>query len=179
MCFEGGGIMNRVMIINDSKFECIIIKDIISKRGYSVKITDEFNALKEVSIFLPHIVFVNYIMEKVRGDILIEAIKQKNPSIKCILTSSNELDKSTFKQNMIDDFVCTAKGLSSLKETLSSINLDIDFTPKEISNKKSVKKEIEKVIEDTSRHFCPYCGQKLDIKNGNKFLFCPYCGSKL
>jgi two-component system chemotaxis response regulator CheY len=99
--------MGRVLIINDSRFESMILKDILSRLGYNVSITDEYDALRQVQSFSPNVVLANYIMKDTFGDRLIERIKAHNPEVLCILTSSSIINRDSLKSKKVDAIIRT------------------------------------------------------------------------
>lgn len=109
--------MGRVLIVNDSRFEGMILKDLLSQLGYNATVTDEYNAVKQVHAFSPDVVLVNYIMKETFGDQLIDSIKARYPGIKCILTSSSEIDPAGLESRRVDAVVRTPTG----KEKLESV----------------------------------------------------------
>jgi len=94
--------MKRALLINDSKFESIIMRDTLSLLGYNVRISDEYCAIKEVQTFLPDVVIVNYIMKEVFGDQMAAIIKMKDSNIKCMLYSNNPIDNDKLSYKKLD-----------------------------------------------------------------------------
>lgn len=177
--------MHRVLIVNDSKFEAIVMKDILSKLGCNVKIASELDVVKEVKLFLPKFIFVNYIMERTRGDLLIYNIKTQYPDIICILTSSNILELKNFKGKNVDEIINTPKDLQQLDKILKDLNdkseeVEAHKSEDDIISDAIRKRNIEHIQkEEPAKEFCPFCGQKLEKILDKKCLFCPYCGSRL
>lgn len=163
--------MDRVLLVNDCRFESMIIKDILEDLGYEVQVSSEFNALEDISNYSPNIVICNLIMKKTTGDKLIQKVKERDPKLKCILSSSNDLKVEDFKKYKVDCIIKTPITKDKLKEIIEKIkiahNVDLELLKSIIAeNKKERKKEFT---------FCPYCGEKLD----GVYKFCPYCGSKI
>lgn len=150
------GVMSKVLLINDCKFENLIMKDILDKMGYEVEVADEYNALEKVKFLYPDIVIANLIMKSTQGDELIEKIKKNISEVKCILSSSNSITIENYRNKNVDAVIHTPINKSELEKALEA-----------------KIKPIEK--KDNKFKFCPYCGNKL---NGD-FAFCPYCGQKI
>lgn len=149
--------MEKVLIINDCKFESMILKDILMDLGYKIKITDEYLALNEIQNFSPNIVIANLVMKRVNGDKLIKKIKDVDEKVFCILSSSNELSIENYTQCRVDAVIKTPVTPSDLKNAMEGLKYNTE--------------------NDSSNYeFCPYCGNKL--KN-TSFVYCPYCGSRI
>ncbi|MDP4142851.1 MAG: response regulator [Bacillota bacterium] len=163
--------MNKVLIIDDCRFQGIILKDMLEKLGYETNVIGEIYGLENIEKQPPDIVFVNYIMKDVTGDVLIEKIKEKCPNIKCVLCSSNIIFYADYKDRKVDAVIHTPVDKDKLIRVLKKINLD----ESENSNfqKKLDKKEASSVPKFK---FCPYCGSKLNDNSNGK---CPKCVSEL
>lgn len=144
--------MEKVLVVNDCKLEQIIIKDILIKLGYEVKIGDEYGAINAVKEFLPNIVIANLIMKNTTGDVLIKKIKEFSRDTRCILSSSNPLKFEEFEEMEVDAVIQTPVDKEKLLGVLNS------------------KPQIK---------FCINCGAELENKFKSKAIFCPYCGIKL
>ncbi|KAB3534847.1 response regulator [Alkaliphilus pronyensis] len=136
----------KVLIVNDSKFEAIVLFDLLSKLGYDVKIADEYNALDIVEAYQPNYIFVNYIMVDTTGDRLINKIKEKFPNANCYLSSSNEINYQKF--NKVDGIIHTPVTIKNLVGMIES------------HMKEPLCKNCNNQIEETFLH-CPYCGEKI------------------
>lgn len=141
--------MGKILLVNDCKFESIIIKDMLEEMGHEVKISNEDTALKDIDTYYPEILICNLIMKHTTGDIIIDKAKKKYPHIKGILSSSNDLSLDTYSKKGIDDIVKTPVSKEKLGQVLT--------------------------VRDKKIKFCPYCGEKLE----KVFKFCPECGEKL
>lgn len=140
----------RVLIVNDSKFERLVMKDQLSQLGYDAADVDEFEAVERFIGFSPDIVIANHIMSTISGDELIEQIKTENPDIKCYLSSCSQLSFSDFQGKQIDGVFSTPISKNKLSAILSG---------------------------RPSFSFCPFCGKQFD-DTPTSFAFCPYCGHK-
>lgn len=148
--------MSKVLLINDCRFESMIMRDILDEMGYDVEITNEFEAMEKTKYSYPDIVIANLIMKNTLGDELIQKIKNVNREIKCILSSNNPIQLEDYKHKDIDAVIHTPINREELKSAL-----EYNF---ELSEQNEVKFS-----------FCPYCGGKLK----GDFKFCPDCGHKL
>ena len=178
--------MSKVLLINDSKFESIVLKDVLNTIGYDVKVTDEYNAVKLIQSFSPELVIANLIMKEIRGDQLITMIKTQNPKIKCLLSSSSPISMGNFHHRKIDGVFKTPIDKPTLESLLSKMSIETheDFKVeqvKEIEIKQDIELD-EKEDDEQDFHvvkFCSACGGKLSEELKNRFLFCPYCGHKM
>lgn len=147
--------MEKVLLINDCKFEKIIIKDLLIGLGYSVQLGDEYEALSKTKEFSPDIIIVNLIMKETTGDRLINKIKDITSRSICILSSSNFLNIDDYKEFGVDRVIQTPINKEKLEMALG--------------NKHNHQHKLR---------FCPYCGNKLDGVF-KKIIFCPFCGQRL
>lgn len=108
--------MQKVLIVNDSRFEAIILRDILSSMGYTVMVTDEFQVFKHVAEFIPDGIIVNHIMRGTRGDALISRLKIQNPLLKCFLSSSSLLETEKMATGDIDGFIKTPVDRERIKK---------------------------------------------------------------
>ena len=100
--------MNRkVIIINDSKFECLVLSDLLKKINFNPIVCDEKNSVMKVIDENPSIAIVNYVMKELTGDKLAKKIKLVNPGIKCIMSSCNSLDQGEYEDDFIDAVIKT------------------------------------------------------------------------
>jgi len=151
--------MKKVLIVNDCRFEGIIMKDIINKLGFNVKVTNEYGALKEVKEFSPNIIIANLIMKETTGDELINKVKSLDSNIYGMLSSCNNINKNDYKLKGVDEVIQTPVDINLLKKALKI---------KETKNREgSLHMEFS---------FCPFCGKKLEEV---QYKFCPYCGSEI
>ena len=147
----------RALLVNDSKFESMILKDMLQKLDYSVEIADEYEALYAIDKFKPNIVIVNYIMERTRGDQLIKLMKVGVPKLKCILSTSSNVKRSDFKGNNIDGLLHTPISQFLLESIIQDI---------EQSQKIKAKSTL-----------CSHC--KKDLVTFEGITFCPFCGTSV
>lgn len=146
----------RAILVNDSKFESLILKDMLQKLDYEVEIADEFDALYSIERFTPHLVIVNYIMQETTGDKLIHLIKAGMPDIKCVLSSSSDVKFSDFTNGGVDAILHTPVSNFLLRNVLEKVGqLNVIDTVKQ---KKTCPK-CDKSLEDFKEiAFCPFCG---------------------
>lgn len=110
--------MKRVMLVNDSRLENMIMSDLLRNAGYEVRISDETSAIDDFKGIAPDIVLVNYIMKTMRGDTLIGMLKLMRPDLVCVLTTSNEVEKDAFRHRKVDAVLHTPTTSGLLRETL-------------------------------------------------------------
>lgn len=183
--------MKRILIVNDCKFESIIMKDYLMDIGYSVEVTSEYDALLRVKEFNPDIVIANLIMKNTTGDKLIKQIKVRIPEVICLLSSCDSIKLEKFIENNVAEVIHTPVTREELLEILNKVlyqqnknlldNKRADVILKKLASKETSKKNnstISKNFVKENFSFCPYCGQKFDADKGH-FLYCPYCGHNL
>ncbi len=157
----------RALLVNDSRFESLILKEMLNGLGYDVELADEFDAIYEAEQFEPHLVIVNYIMRKIKGDKLIQDIKSCIPESKCLL-SSNRTVGSEQLEDSVDGVLHTPISMFSLKDSLKRIGVyeeKIDFLEKDHHESKML-------------HCCPYCASSLKAFS-EEIIYCPYCGKSM
>ncbi len=113
--------MGRVLIVNDSRFESMILKDLLSQLGYNVSITDEYDAVRQVQSFSPDVVLANYVMKDTLGDRLIERIKTRYPKVLCILTSNSIINRDSLKSKKIDAILRTPVSKEHMEGVLQKL----------------------------------------------------------
>lgn len=161
----------KALLVNDSKFESLILRDMLSKLDFDVEVADEFDAVYEVEQFRPDVVFVNYIMQETTGDELIQHIKLGQPSAKCVLSSNSVVNLNDFKNKEIDGILHTPISMFTLKDTLhriGEVNQEDIFIEGFTGDKKT----------ESSRRYCDSCNQDI-TEFGEHIVFCPYCGDEL
>jgi CheY-like chemotaxis protein len=179
---NGGETMKKVLVVNDCKFERIIIKDCLSDIGYNVEIASEYDALLKVKKFQPDILIANLIMKNTTGDRLIKRIKSENSQIVCLLSSCDSISLGNYTENNVDEVIHTPIDKLELSKVLNRIISCSDVT--EESNVDDAKKQDDVIFNKKSSEtltkflFCPFCGQKLS-GTSQSFRFCPYCGEKI
>lgn len=155
--------MQKVLLINDCRFESLIMKDILRNIGYEVSVTNEYEAMSEIREFMPDIVICNLIMKEIDGNVLIRRIKTMHSEVRCYLSSSNDLKYEDYKNDKVDEIIHTPIKSEELKNILQRKERQYKINTSEPQRKK---------------FFCQYCGGKLENLNISA-AFCPYCGSKL
>ena len=147
--------MKKVLVINDSRFESAILKDLLIRLGYDVKTTSEYYAIQEINNYLPNLVISNLVMKETSGDLLIKRIKDIQKDVTCFLSSCSDLNIEDYKYNKVDGVIKTPVNLEDLNNILKGT---------------SSKHDKEKFT------FCPYCGGKFGEE---PYSFCPYCGERI
>ena len=161
----GGINLDRILLINDSIFENVIMRDMLDKLGYEVETSNEFDAYGALDHFKPDVVIANLIMKKITGDVLLNKMKLENPGLKTILSSSNDIKAQDLKDKKIDSFIKIPVKSEILEKLLQNLK-------KENITHNIVQKQTVKI------KFCPECGSSLKEMNINS-KFCAYCGYKL
>ena len=146
--------MKRILLINDSIFENVIMRDILEGIGYEVEVSNEFEAFGAMDQFKPEVVISNLIMKRITGDVLLKKMKLENPQLKTILSSSSVVKVQELSKNDIDYFIQIP------------------------STKDAIEKVLMKFEKEIERKFCAACGGNIEALNINS-KFCPYCGNKL
>ncbi len=161
----------KALLVNDSKFESLILRDMLSKLDYEVEVADEFDAVYEVEQFRPDVVIVNYIMQETTGDKLIQHIKSGQPNAKCVLSSSSVIRMGDFKGHKIDGFLHTPISMFTLKDALHRIG--------EVSQNDLFLEGLDQGKKlDSTKRFCDSCSQDISTF-GEHIVFCPFCGDEL
>jgi len=172
--------MKKILLVNDCKFENLIMKDYLNDIGYSVQVANEYDVFVQVRKSQPDIIIANLIMKDTTGDKLIEYIKSTNPKIICLLSSCDLIKLEDFIENKVDAVIHTPINKLKLSQILNKVlskvvnsktNITI-YEPEKILSKTSINEE------KRSFSFCPYCGQKLAVSD-QQFLFCPHCGKRI
>lgn len=196
--------MNRVLIINDSRFESIILSDLLSQIGYNVIVSDEYNAVKQVQAFVPDVVLVNYTMKEIKGDKLIDRIKASNDEVRCILTSSSNLTAKDVSSN-VDFILRTPANRHNLEAAINAVERKKEAAAEEDTELKDLRERINRWKSKTgaepevkaaavSREEAVYSTESAvempveDPVSGIReeaveapeetIKFCPYCGHK-
>lgn len=155
--------LKKILIVNDSKFESIIMKDILAKLNYEIKVFGERISMDSIEKFAPDIMIVNYIMKEITGDYVIQKIKEIHPNIKCILCSNNIIFLKDFKNKGVDAVLHTPIDINRLNIVLKQID---DFV---VNDKKEQR---------TDYSFCPFCGKPI-VNNKTNKIICKNCGKEL
>lgn len=192
--------LSKVLIINDCKFEIMIMKDMLYSLGYDVETSTEVEAVNKVKYSYPDTVIANLIMKEIRGDDLIEKIKAARPETKCILSSCNDIKLDDYRKKKVDAVIQTPIDKNKLEKVLdfkevkkTNIQHELDVILEKLKDKSAnSKSERDKVLNNSKLEsnaatmievkkdkfgFCPYCGKKLE--NSRDYSFCPFCGHDL
>jgi len=146
--------IKKALLINDSRFESLILKDLLQQLDFTVEIADEFDALYAMERFKPGVVIVNYIMQQTRGDKLIQLMKAGMPELKCLISTNSDLKLSDLSGDYVDGILQTPVSMFLLENSLQNLEHE---KPKEIST------------------LCKHCHK--DLKPFHGIAFCPFCGS--
>jgi two-component system chemotaxis response regulator CheY len=129
--------MKKVLLVNDSKFESIIMKDMLKNMGYDVRISGEEDALNMAVKCTPDYVIANYTMKNINGEQLISLVKSKVPKAKCLLSSNNAELINKELSNEID---------AKFQTPVTRFGLEVVFDSVR-------KKETHKMIKVSGLHF--------------------------
>ncbi|MGE5454095.1 MAG: response regulator transcription factor [Methylocystaceae bacterium] len=171
--------MKRVLIINDSRFERLFLKDMIIALGFEVSTTDEYGSLRQVETLNPEMVIVNYTMPGMTGDEVIRRIKDRHPYIKCLLSSCSRLSPENYP--LVDGILQTPVDRKELSRMLSTIMVAeplIAVASDNIDPVASLPAERQMPTSSKKYNFCPFCGQGLHPSE-SVMSFCPFCGHEL
>lgn len=161
--------MKRALLINDSKFESLILKDMLSHLDYDVELADEYDAMYQVEQFLPDLVIANYIMKETRGDELIGLIKDRDETVVCLLSSNSPIHVKDFPDASIDGILRTPVSMFTLTDLLRRVysNNEFDYKPSIMTETTHAK-----------HRYCPHCNK--DISSfSDQILYCPFCGDEI
>ncbi|MGF7184684.1 two-component system chemotaxis response regulator CheY [Desulfitispora alkaliphila] len=142
----------KVLLVNDSKFERMVLKDILLQLGCNVVATDEYQAIDQLHSFSPNIAIANYNMSEITGDKLLTQLKERAPELTCFICSCSEIKLDNSFNNVVTGTFTTPTNPQKLQRILFSKTT-------------------------TATNSCPQCTEKLD--KGTDYSFCPYCGCKL
>lgn len=159
--------MKRALLVNDSRFESLILKDLLTKLEYDVELADEFDAVYQVEQFDPELVVVNYIMRETRGDKLIQLIKAGRPEIICLLSSSSNVHQSDFAEYNLDGVIRTPVSMFTLKDML-----------RRVEEKRREEEEANRPEIDEEGRFCNHCNSDISAFS-QAIVFCPFCGEEI
>lgn len=113
--------MKKILVVNDCKFESIVMQDCLSDIGYSVRVASEYTAVIESKNFHPDILIANLIMKSTTGDKLISKIKSESPEIICLLSSCDPIKLEDFEGNKVDGVINTPINKDRLSEILDKV----------------------------------------------------------
>lgn len=166
--------MNKILVINDSRFERLILRDMLNRLGYSVKDTDEFISMRQIDSYDPDIIIVNRTMYDISGLDLIDMIKTKNPRYRCYLSSCSPLDKAAIDKSLADGAFQTPVDISRLEGLIQGReNLVGELTK---DSPEPVREKPGSGSRAAAANFCSNCGG--DIRHDPAYAFCPFCGKE-
>lgn len=112
----------KVLIINDSNFEKMVLETNIKELGLDSKSGDEYSAMDMIKDGRPDIIFVNLHMKETNGDQLIRQLKKVHYSGKYVLTSSSH-EKLLEKQRLseVTEILKTPFSKKELKELIDRL----------------------------------------------------------
>ena len=180
--------MNKILVINDSRFERLILKDMLNRLGYSVKDTDEFISMRQIDQYEPDIIIVNRTMYDISGLDLNDMIKTKNPRYRCYLSSCSPLKGSAINASKADGAFQTPIDINELQDVMEGRERVIGELADESeapdqgvashihqpSSPKVDSMDTGALPAPTAVNFCSNCGG--DIRHEPAYAFCPFCG---
>ncbi len=177
--------IKKVLIVNDSGFERMVLRDQIRMLGYEVKTADEITSLTMIRGFHPDIVIANLTMTDISGDKLIAHIKSIDPNIRCFLSSCSKIDWRTVNSSLIEGVIETPVVKATLETILNNPGLGknkTEYTPS-LQDEKDLltvtnRKTNAPLIPTATLKICPSCSKESE-KTECDFVFCPFCGTRL
>jgi CheY-like chemotaxis protein len=106
--------MNRILLVNDCKFERVVMKDMLTSLGYEVYTSDEYGVLTKIKELSPNILICNLLMKETKGNLLVGKAKEVFPNIKCYVSSNNDIKLEEYKDNDVNGVIKTPTDLSKL-----------------------------------------------------------------
>ncbi|HOM03294.1 MAG TPA: response regulator [Acetivibrio sp.] len=113
--------MKKVLLVNDSKFENLILKDMLDSIGYIAATADEYDAIDKVLAMRPDYIIINRVMKETHGDELASKIKARFPEIRCILSSCDLINIDDYSNTGIDAVIRTPIDQYRLKAVLKNM----------------------------------------------------------
>ncbi len=171
--------MEKVLVVNDSRLERLVLKDLISSMGYAVESSDDINSIATIEGYRPDIIIANQTMNYIQGIDLIRLVKDKYTGIRCYLSSCSVLPESTLA-NDIEGYFQTPispRDLEQiLREEVQSTANSADKNSTFLNQHRVSSKE--EILTKNSLSFCPFCGERLP-DHSRTFTFCSFCGARL
>jgi len=159
--------MKKILLVNDSKFENQILKDIVESIGYSAVTANEFDVFANIESFCPGYVIINRVMKGIYGDELAMEIKKRYSHIKCILSSCDSISIDEFNKAGIDAVIKTPINKDRLQIVLANID--------HLQSDQQKSKESHSV----SGNVCMSCKKLISSSESTEYKFCPFCGHRL
>jgi len=186
--------LRKVLIINDSGFERMVLRDQVQLLGYDVKTADEFSGLSSIEKFHPDTVIANLTMTDTSGDKLIEQIKNIDPGIRCFLSTCSKNRRYGFDRKVIDGVVETPISLEQLSKVLNNEG-DLEAANQlaenepvladkpqckdfKLSSQAFLKTALLEEIGPVNPPVNPPL-EEIAPEIAPALAFCPYCGKKL
>lgn len=156
--------MKKVLLVNDSRFESMILKNLFNSLGYEVTVTDEYHAMRKVDDDCPELIVVNYIMENISGEQLVQTIKGRHPETQCLISSNSKLILRDFEAFGVDGILRTPVSDFTLKDLLRRL-AEVKMAP--VSDDRETARACDHCKADISgfsRHilYCPFCGEEIN-----------------
>ncbi|SDY24765.1 response regulator [Tindallia californiensis] len=115
----------KILIVNDSRFETLVLETMLKELGLQTNSCDEYNAIEKARSEAPDLILVNLYMKEINGDVLIEKLKKVLPKGIYVLTSSNEKELRTkMKSKNVTTILKTPASKKDLKEMVKKVSTD-------------------------------------------------------
>lgn len=111
----------HILIVDDEPLVCRSVQILLEAEGYVVE--QAKNAAEALAIYEPNkfdLVFTDYLMPKMKGDKLAEAIKRISPEQPVVMLTAfpEKLQSSDCPLGGIDSFICKPFDLSNLQTAI-------------------------------------------------------------
>lgn len=114
----------KILIINDSRFEIVVLETMLKELGFQTDSCDEYAAIEMAKSEAPDLILVNLYMKEINGDILIEDLKKVLPKGIYVLTSSNEKElRIKMKSKNVAMILKTPASKNDLKEMIKKVSM--------------------------------------------------------
>ena len=116
----------RILIVDDDKAILKLVKDVLTREGYSVFTSDQsLGTSQKVAKIKPHLIIMDVSMPGLTGDRICKILKESNISKKMtiILYSSKDQDelKKLAAEAEADDFLTKSSNYQELVEKVNSL----------------------------------------------------------
>ncbi|TDT60901.1 diguanylate cyclase [Fonticella tunisiensis] len=129
--------MERILVVEDSKFQAFITKDILTKNGYSVTCVESAEDAMKTNMYEQYdIVLLDVVLPGISGYEFCEIIKKNNSLIPVIILTSMDDEKSVIKalNSGADDYLKKPYNvdelLARIKVQLRTRRLQLELTNK-------------------------------------------------
>lgn len=112
--------MKKLLLVNDSKFETMVLKDFLESQGFNVKTSNEIDYIRDSKVFSPEIIMVNYILKNTTGDLILKYLKEllKDGFISVLTSSDENKLKDLVQKEYIDLAISTPLNQEKIQKIL-------------------------------------------------------------